>query len=93
MTQDIINQYAQKGVLVCGTGQGMAMAANKKPGIRAALCYNDELAKLAREHNDANILTLGARVINQSTALNVVNIFLNTNFEGSRHTERVNKIG
>ena len=88
VTQDIINQNAQKGVLVCGTGQGMAMAANKKPGIRAALCYSDEVAKLAREHNDANILTLGARVINQPTALNVVNIFLNTNFEGSRHTER-----
>ena len=69
------------------------MAANKKPGIRAALCYNDELAKLARKHNNANILTLGARVINQNTALNVVNTFLNTNFEGNRHIERINKIG
>ena len=93
VTQDIINQSAQKGVLVCGTGQGMAMAANKKPWIRAALCYNDELAKLARKHNNANILTLGARVINQNTALNVVNTFLNTNFEGNRHIERINKIG
>ena len=59
VTNDILNEKAHKGVLVCGTGQGMAMAANKKPGIRAALCYSSEVTKLAREHNDANILTLG----------------------------------
>ena len=90
---DILNEKAHKGVLVCGTGQGMAMAANKKPGIRAALCYNSEVTKLAREHNDANILTLGARVIDEATALSLVETFLNTDFEGSRHAVRINKIG
>ena len=93
VTNDILSEKAHMGVLVCGTGQGMAMAANKKPGIRAALCYNSEVTKLAREHNDANILTLGARVIDQTTALGLVETFLNTDFEGSRHTDRINKIG
>ena len=93
VTNDILNEKAHKGVLVCGTGQGMAMAANKKPGIRAALCYNNDVTRLAREHNDANILTLGARVIDQATALGLVETFLNTDFEGSRHTDRINKIG
>ena len=93
VTNDILNEKAHKGVLVCGTGQGMAMAANKKPGIRAALCYSSEVTKLAREHNDANILTLGARVIDEATALSLVETFLNTDFEGSRHAVRINKIG
>ena len=93
VTDDIINDYAHKGVLVCGTGQGMAMSANKKPGIRAALCYNSEVTRLAREHNDANILTLGARVIDEVTAFSLVETFLNTDFEGSRHIHRINKIG
>ena len=93
VTNDILNKKAHKGVLVCGTGQGMAIAANKKPGIRAALCYNSEITKLAREHNDANILTLGARVIDEETALSIVETFLNTDFESSRHARRINKIG
>ena len=93
VTNDILSEKAHKGILICGTGQGMAMAANKKPGIRAALCYNSEVAKLARKHNDANILTLGARVIDEATALGLVEIFLNTDFDGSRHTDRINKIG
>ena len=93
VTNDILNEKAHKGVLVCGTGQGMAMAANKKPGIRAALCYSSEVTKLAREHNDANILTLGARVIDEATAISLVETFLNTDFEGSRHAVRINKIG
>ncbi len=93
VTDDIINKKAHRGVLVCGTGQGMAIAANKKPGIRAALCYNSEITKLAREHNDANILTLGARAINKTTAFSLVETFLNTDFEGSRHADRINKIG
>ena len=93
VTNDILNEKAHKGVLVCGTGQGMAMAANKKPGIRAALCYNNDVTRLAREHNDANILTLGARVIDEETAFSIVKTFLNTAFEGSRHADRINKIG
>ena len=93
VTNDILSEKAHKGVLVCGTGQGMAMAANKKPGIRAALCYNNDVTRLAREHNDANILTLGARVIDEETAFSIVKTFLNTAFEGSRHADRINKIG
>ena len=93
VVQDITAANANRGVLICGTGQGMAMAANKKPGIRAALCYNDQVTKLAREHNDANILTLGARVIDQTTAISLVDTFLNTHFEGSRHKDRIKKIG
>ena len=93
VADDILNKKAHKGILVCGTGQGMAMAANKKPGIRAALCYNREVTKLAREHNDANVLTLGARVIDDAIAFNLVETFLNTDFEGSRHADRINKIG
>ena len=69
------------------------MAANTKPGNRAALCYNNEITRLARAHYDANILTLGARVIDESTAIRCVDTFINTEFEGSRHITRINKIG
>ncbi|MEK7355213.1 MAG: ribose 5-phosphate isomerase B [Bdellovibrionota bacterium] len=81
------------GVLVCGSGQGMAMRANKHRGIRAALVYSDEIAKLAREHNDANILCLGARVSDHTAAERWLELFLTTKFEGGRHTDRVKKIG
>ena len=93
VASDISNQTANMGILICGSGQGMSMAANKKPGIRAALCYNNEITRLARAHNDANILTLGARVIDESTAISCVDTFINTEFEGSRHITRINKIG
>ena len=81
------------GILICGSGQGMAMAANKFSGIRAALCYSPEIAQIAREHNDANILTLGSRFIDTATAINCIEKFLNTSFEGNRHLNRINKIG
>ena len=93
VASDISNQTVNMGILICGSGQGMSMAANKKPGIRAALCYNNEITRLARAHNDANILTLGARVIDESTAISCVDTFINTEFEGSRHITRINKIG
>lgn len=81
------------GVLVCGTGIGMCMAANKVKGVRAALCTNEFMAKAAREHNNANVLCLGARVIDRERALRIVNIFLNTPFsKEKRHIKRVNKI-
>ena len=85
--------FAKKGILICGSGQGMAMSANKHAGIRAALCHNLEITKLARAHNDANILTLGARVLDQETALQCVDTFFNTEFEGDRHQKRIDKIG
>ena len=81
------------GILVCGSGQGMAMSANKHKGIRAALCNSREMTELARAHNDANILTLGARFIDESLAFSCVDTFISTSFEGDRHIQRVNKIG
>lgn len=80
------------GVLICGTGIGMTIAANKYPGIRAALCSDTFSARCARSHNDANILTLGARVIGPGPALEIVDVFLKTPFEGGRHNRRVEKI-
>ncbi len=80
------------GILVCGTGIGMAIAANKYPGIRAALCSETYSARCAREHNDANVLTLGARVIGPGPALDIVRVFLKTPFAAGRHEERLEKI-
>ena len=80
------------GILVCGSGMGMSMAANKHKKIRAALCYSIKTTKLSRLHNNANIITLGARLIKKNTAFKFINIFLNTKFEGGRHIKRVKKI-
>ena len=80
------------GILVCGSGQGMIMAANKHKSIRAALCYDTKSAKLSRLHNDANIITLGSRLISKKKAIKCLNIFLKTEFEGGRHNKRVKKI-
>lgn len=84
-------QY-ERGLLVCGTGIGMAMAANKVRGIRAAVCHDVETARLSREHNDANVLTLGARVLSVEEMKEIVRTFLQTDFIGGRHERRVNKI-
>ena len=80
------------GILVCGSGMGMNMAANRHKNIRAAQCFNLKSAKLARLHNDANIITLGSRLLTKKNALNCVGIFLNTKFEGGRHRKRLKKI-
>lgn len=81
-----------RGVIACGTGIGVAIAANKVPGIRAALCVNTDCARLSREHNDANILTLGARFIDPLDAKEILLAWLEAEFEGGRHTRRVDKI-
>jgi len=80
------------GVLICGSGQGMAMRANRFPFIRAALCFSEELAKLAREHNDANVLCLGGRVTVFPIAERILDTFVKTPFEGGRHQRRVDKL-
>ncbi|AKN33301.1 ribose 5-phosphate isomerase [Clostridium carboxidivorans P7] len=80
------------GILVCGTGIGISIAANKVPGIRAAVCGDTFSAHACREHNDANILTLGQRVVGLGLALDIVDIFLDTKFEGGRHQKRIDKI-
>ena len=83
---------ADLGITVCGTGQGIAMAANKIPGIRAAVCSDTFSARMAREHNNANILSLGGRVIGVGLALDIVDIFLKTDFSGGRHARRIELI-
>ena len=80
------------GILICGTGNGIGMTANKHAGIRAALCWNKEIAALARQHNNANILVLPARFIAEEDAFEVVSTFFHTSFEGGRHQRRVEKI-
>lgn len=85
-------QEAALGILICGSGNGVCMSANKHAGIRAALCWNVELASLARQHNNANVLCLPARFVDEKTALAMVDAFLATPFEGGRHSNRVQKI-
>ncbi len=80
------------GILICGTGNGVCMTANKYSHVRAALCWNEEIATLARHHNNANILCLPARFIEKETALKMITVFLNAPFEGGRHENRVRKI-
>jgi ribose 5-phosphate isomerase B len=83
---------AEKGLLVCGSGQGMAMAANRHRGVRAALPWNEETARLSREHNDANVLALGARTLPEGEAERILKVFLETPFAHGRHEGRVRKI-
>lgn len=80
------------GIVICGTGIGMSIVANKVKGVRAALCDSVTMARLARQHNNANVLALGARIIGESVALDVVDTWLSTGFEGGRHATRVEKI-
>ena len=80
------------GILICGTGIGISLAANKVPGIRCALCTDPLMARLTREHNDANMLALGARVLGEGLALKIVDTFLDTPFEGGRHARRIEKL-
>jgi ribose 5-phosphate isomerase B len=86
------NKEFDFGLLMCGSGNGINMTANKHKGIRAALCWNAEIAELSRQHNDANILTLPARYISEEDAKKCIDKFVSTAFEGGRHTDRVNKI-
>ncbi len=83
---------AKTGILICGTGIGMSMAANRHPGVRAALCHDAFTAEMARRHNDANVLCVGARAVGFGVAEQMVEIFLGTDFEGDRHQRRVEKI-
>ncbi len=83
---------ADRGIVICGTGIGVSLAANKMRGIRAALCTDCYMARMAREHNDAQILCLGGRVVGQGLALDIVQAFLTSEFQGGRHARRVNKI-
>ncbi|MGA1030155.1 MAG: ribose 5-phosphate isomerase B [Flavobacteriaceae bacterium] len=92
VAQDVIKGTADKGILLCGSGNGVSMTANKYAAIRAAICWEEELATLARAHNDANVLCIPARFVSEKTALDMVDSFLNTSFEGGRHQKRVDKM-
>lgn len=89
----VVGDDGEIGVLICGSGNGIAMAANKHTGIRCAICWQKEIAQLARAHNNANILALPARFISSDLAKEILDIFLSTEFEGGRHEGRVEKIG
>ena len=92
VAKDIIEGNAEFGILLCGSGNGVAITANKYNEVRAALCWNKELANLARAHNNANILCIPSRFITEENLLNIVESFLKTPFEGGRHQRRVDKI-
>lgn len=88
----VVNGEVDRGVVICGSGIGISIAANKVPGVRAALCWNEETAQLARQHNDANILCLGARFIEPELAARMIRAFIETEFDGGRHAQRVEKL-
>ncbi len=92
LAHDINNNKFEKGIIICGSGNGVAMTANKYINVRAALCWNVKIAELARLHNDANLISLPARFITPEDAVEIVNAFLTTEFEGGRHLIRINKI-
>ena len=92
LSKKVASNSRNLGILICGSGMGMAISANKNKKIRAALCYSVKNTKLSRLHNNANIITLGARLINRSKAFNLIKVFLSTKFEGGRHLRRIKKI-
>ncbi len=92
VSKAILKEQARFGILCCGTGIGMSIAANKFSGIRAAVCESEFCCEMTRKHNDANVLCLGGRVIDEDTALKLVDIFLNTQFDGGRHQKRLDLI-
>jgi len=92
VAEDINNKRASFGIIICGSGNGASMSANKHKGIRSALCWNNEICKLARKHNDANILSLPARFITIKEAFEMIETFIKIPFEGGRHLRRVEKI-
>ena len=92
LCKKVANNSKNIGILVCGSGMGMSMAANRHKKIRAAVCYSPKNTKLSRLHNNANIITLGSRLTKKNTAFKCIEVFINTKFEGGRHKKRVKKI-
>ena len=92
VAKKVSNNEAERGIIICGSGIGVSITANKVKGIRAALAYNEETAQLARQHNNANIICYGARFIDVELAKKMISHFIETEFEGGRHQNRVNKI-
>jgi ribose 5-phosphate isomerase B len=92
VSQDVNEELSDLGILICGSGNGVCMTANKYQNVRAALCWDKELAMLSKTHNNANIVCIPARFVDKEQALDIVKIFISENFEGGRHERRVNKI-
>jgi len=92
LSERVAKQEFPFGILICGTGNGMAMCANKHNDIRAGLCWHPDIAKLVRQHNNANILVMPARFISEETAVEIMEAFFSTDFEGGRHQRRIDKI-
>ena len=92
LSKKIASDKGSLGILICGSGMGMAITANKIKNVRAALCYSNKNTKLSRLHNNANIITLGERLISKNKAINLIKIFLSTKFEGGRHLRRIKKM-
>lgn len=92
VAEAVISGECEKGIIICGTGLGISMAANKVPGIRAAVCTDSYMARMSREHNDANVLSLGERLVGPGLAVDIVDVWLKTEFLGGRHKTRVDKI-
>ena len=92
LAKDISNKKEEKGIIICGSGNGVSMVANKYEGVRAALCWNKDIASLSRLHNNANVLSLPARFLTNEQAIEIVQTFLETDFEGGRHERRGKKI-
>ena len=92
VSKEIEENKAKLGIIICGSGNGAAMTANKRKNVRAALCWSKEISKLARQHNDANILSIPSRFVSENEAIDIVDAFINTEFEGGRHKRRIEKI-
>lgn len=92
LASDIQKGKYKRGIVICGSGNGASMVANKYKGVRCANCWNKELARLAREHNDANVLAIPARFVTEKDAIEIIDVFLKTEFEGGRHLRRIEKI-
>ena len=89
---EVKEKKAQIGIIICGSGNGAAMTANKHKGVRAAICWSEEIAELARQHNDANIISIPSRFLSEEEIINIVDAFIKTDFEGGRHKRRIDKI-
>ncbi len=92
VANDVENNHVDMGIIICGSGNGANMTANKHQGVRSALCWTKEIAELAREHNNANILSIPARFVSEMQAIDMVQVFLDTKFAGGRHQKRIDKI-
>ena len=89
---EVKEKKAQRGIIICGSGNGAAMTANKHKGVRAAICWSEEIAELARQHNDANIISIPSRFLSEEETISIVEAFIKTDFEGGRHKRRIDKI-